>query len=150
MAQKGGLDENGEEYPCAVPSIHCLRLGLKIKNRDLPSYAPAWAESNGWIRSAIEQIYAMSPTTVLPPGIPPFRLFYYKRISFVSKEEPSERFHVFKTDSIVSFQGGLYGQIINFFYAKIFDICDFFCLIHPLIFHQMDHNLGVSVWKLIG
>lgn len=152
LAEKGGLDENGEEYPCAIPSVKCLRLGVKIKQQDLPSYAPMWAKSGTWIRGALEHIYASNPMSRLPPGLPPFRLFYYRRFSFISasEREEGERFHVFKTDNIIEFQGGLYGQLISIFSANILDISDFFCLVYPLTFNRMDEVLNVSVWKVTG
>lgn len=148
VAEKGGLACNGQELPCAIPDIRCLRMGLQIKQADLPSYAPTWAAPSTWIRGALDQIYNTSPQSKLPPTMCAFRLTYYKRISFVSLRGDSERYHVFKRDNMAQFQGGLQGRIINFFQANILGASDYFCLVHPLIYHGVDRVMKSTIWKI--
>lgn len=151
IAQKGGLDRNGDELPCAIPNINCLRMGLQIKKAELPDYAPTWAAPSTWIRRALNQIYGTNPSTALPPNMGAFRLTYYKRISFVSKSQSNrDHFHVFKTQNMVRFQGGLYGRIISFFVANIYGVADYFCLINPLVFHANDRVMQSSIWRIAG
>lgn len=149
LVEKGGIDENGEPHPSAIPSISCLRMGMRIKMKDQESYMPSWAHQGLWIRNALEAIYATNPTSRLPSELPAFKLEYYKRISFVSIREV-EQFHAFKADQVVQFEGGLYGKVICFFIAQICGISDYFCLIHPLQYHNEDPILNCSVWQVSG
>lgn len=150
IAQKGGIGYDGEELPCAIPYIQCLRMGLKIKQADLPSFAPVWAKPSTWIRGALKQIYNTNPRSHLPPTLGAFRITYYKRITFVSLQETGsgEKYHVFKTNNMAEFQGGLCGKIISFFKANICGILDYFILIQPLYFHHRDRVLDSSVWRI--
>lgn len=149
LAEKGGIDEHGEPYPSAIPSISCLRLGVRIKLKDQYEFTPLWACEGTWLRNALEAIYATNPTSRLPPGLPAFRLGYYKRLTFVSMREDL-RFHVFRTDDIVQFEGGLYGKVVCFFVAHICGISDYFCMVHPIVFHDADPVLQSSIWRITG
>jgi len=61
-----------------------------------------------------------------------------------------QKFHAFKTNHIVQFEGGLYGKIKYIFVTNIYDISNYFCLVYPVMFHDTDKSLQSSIWKATG
>jgi hypothetical protein len=144
-----GLDD--DEFISHAGNALAIRVTNRIKQQHLGPWHPPKAEPGTFVRDQLELFYSKAQATRLPAGLSPFKVRYYRKITFFSPATRvvPERIMRFKADDIlyVMLEGVKIPVLLDaVFLPTVQDKTDVFFLAYPLEVVTKDSLLSQSVY----